>query len=256
MWADSHCHLPYERLDDPAAEIAAARAAGVTRLITVGTDLGQSRAALGVAQAHDGVWATVGLHPHDATDGLPPVLALLDEALADPATAGKVVGVGECGLDYHYDHSPRPVQREVFAAQVEAATARDLALVIHSREAWDDTFAVLDDAGVPDRTIFHCFTGGPDEARAALERGCFLSFSGVVTFTTAVDVQAAAALCPLDRLLVETDSPYLAPVPHRGKTNRPAYIPDVAAGVAAAKGLPLADIAAATWAATAAAFRL
>jgi TatD DNase family protein len=159
-----------------------------------------------------------------------------------------VVGVGECGLDYHYDHSPRPVQRAAFASQIELARSLDLALVIHTREAWDDTFDVLQSSGVPSRTIFHCFTGGPDEARRALDLGAALSFSGIVTFPSAGEVRSACAMCPLDRLLVETDSPYLAPVPHRGKPNTPALVPVVGAAVAAARGCPVSSVEDATWA--------
>jgi TatD DNase family protein len=157
-----------------------------------------------------------------------------------------VVAVGECGLDYHYDHSPRSQQREVFAAQIALAHARGLALVIHTREAWDDTFAILDAEGVPERTVFHCFTGGPDEARAGLDRGAHLSISGIVTFPSAIDIREAVAITPLDRLLVETDSPYLAPVPHRGRRNRPALVGLVGAAVADVIGRPVAEIAAAT----------
>ncbi|MBO0732337.1 MAG: TatD family hydrolase, partial [Acidimicrobiaceae bacterium] len=188
MWVDSHCHVP---------AIDEARDAGVGRLILVGTDASTSAAALDVARTHDGVWATVGLHPHDAANGMASVAPMLDHP--DPV----VVAVGECGLDYHYDHSPRQTQREVFAVQVGLAARLDLALVIHTREAWDDTFAILAAEGVPARTVFHCFTGGPDEARRALDVGAWLSFSGIVTFKQADDVRAAAALCPLDRLLVE-----------------------------------------------------
>ena len=252
MWADSHCHVPYEGVDDPDTVLAQARAAGVGRFVTVGTDAGQSRAALELAGRHPDVWATVGLHPHDASQGLAEVVALLDAHADDD----RLVAVGECGLDYHYDHSPRDVQREVFAAQVAEATRRDLTLVIHSREAWDDTFAVLDAVGVPARTVFHCFTGGADEARRALDRGAFVSFSGIVSFPNAADVREAAILCPSDRLLVETDTPFLAPVPHRGQSNRPAWVVDVGAAVAAARGEPVEAVEAATWAATAAAFAL
>jgi TatD DNase family protein len=233
VWTDSHCHI------DDAATVADARAAGVTRLVTIGTDLDSSRAAVAFAREHDGVWATVGLHPHDAKNGIGGLADLLD----DPV----VVAVGECGLDYHYDHSPRPVQRDAFAAQVGLALERDLALVIHTREAWDDTFAVLDEVGVPDRTVFHCFTGGPTEAARALETGAFLSFSGIVTFKNAEDVRAAAALCPGGRLLVETDSPFLAPAPNRGQANRPAWVPLVGAGVAQVRGVAVDEIEALTW---------
>jgi TatD DNase family protein len=219
--------------------LADARAAGVGRFVTVGTDAASSRAVLDVASRHDDVWATAGVHPHDAKDAdLDAIAALLREP--------KVVAVGECGLDYHYDHSPRDVQRAVFAAQVALAHEHDVALVIHTRDAWDDTFDVLAAEGAPTRTVFHCFTGGADEARRALDVGAVLSFSGIITFKTADDIRAAAALCPLDRLLVETDSPYLAPVPNRGKPNRPGWVPLVGAGVAAAKGVPVDDVEAAT----------
>jgi TatD DNase family protein len=236
-WADSLCHIPYPDLGVEVIE--AARAAGVTRLVSVGTDADQSQAAIEVAQAHHGVWATVGLHPHDASRGVGTIVHLFG--------AEKVVAVGECGLDYHYDHSPRDAQREAFAAQVALAHQHRLPLIVHTREAWDDTLAILDAEGVPERTVFHCFTGGPDEARRCLDRGGHLSFSGIVTFKSADDVRAAAALCPLDRLLVETDAPYLAPVPHRGRPNQPALLPFVGAGVAAAKGVTTSTIEDASW---------
>jgi len=245
-WTDDHCHLGWdvdEEVDagEVDAMVAEARAAGVERLVTVGTDALRSAEAVRAAARHPGVvWATVGLHPHEARHGLDGVVDLLGE----PA----VVAVGECGLDYHYDHSPRPVQRDMFAAQIALAHARDLALVIHTREAWDDTFDVLDAEGVPERTVFHCFTGGPDEARACLERGGYLSFSGIVTFGSADDVRAAAALYPLERVLVETDSPYLAPVPYRGRPNRPALVPLVGAAVADVMGVAVEAVAEATWA--------
>ena len=248
MWADSHCHIPYEGVGVDAIE--AARAAGVGRMITIGTDADASAACIEVARAHDGVWATVGLHPHDAIDGVESVARLLDPP--DPV----VVAVGECGLDYHYDHSPREVQRDVFAAQIGLALARDLTLVVHTRSAWDDTFDILAAEGVPDRWVLHCFSGGPVEAGRGLEMGAYLSFSGIVTFKSADDVRAAAALCPSDRLLVETDSPYLAPVPHRGKPNTPALVPIVGEAVAAVRGVPGTEIEEVTWANTAAAFRL
>ena len=242
MWADSHCHLPYPGLEDVEAHLAAARAAGVGRMVSVGTDAAQSAAAIAVAEDHDGVWATVGLHPHDATEGVDTLLPLLG-AGRSPA----IVGIGECGLDFHYDHSPRDVQREAFAAQIALAHELDLALVIHTREAWAETWQVLEAEGVPSRTVFHCFTGGADEARRCLDLGATLSFSGIVTFKSAGDVREAAALCPLDRLLVETDAPYLAPVPHRGRTNEPAFVPLVGAAVAGVKDLPPEEIEAATW---------
>ena len=239
-WADHHCHLPAG--EAAAAVITDARAAGVEVLINVGTDVEDSGRAIAVAEAHDGVWATAGVHPHEASSGIDGLESLIERP--------EVVAVGEAGLDYHYDHSPRPVQRRVFAAQVELANRRDLPLVVHSRSAWDDTLAVLDHEGMPSRTVMHCFTGGPHEAEECLRRGAVLSFSGIVTFPKAPEVRDAARACPLDRLLVETDSPYLAPVPHRGRRNRPALVGVVGAAVAEAKGLDVTAVELATWATT------
>jgi TatD DNase family protein len=244
-WVDSHCHVHDERIPDGTAHaVAAAADAGVTTLISVGCDRATSLAAITAAAAHAGVYATVGLHPHDAINGVDTIADLFDTA--DIADTADIVAVGECGLDYFYEHSPRDIQQRVFAEQLVIANARDLPLVIHTRDAWDDTFAVLADVGVPARTIFHCFTGGPDEARRALDIGALLSFSGIVTFKGAPEVQAAAALCPLDRMLVETDSPYLAPVPHRGQPNRPAWVPYIGQHIADLRDITVAEVAAAT----------
>ncbi len=236
-WFDNHCHL--EPGLDGAAAVARAAAAGVDRLIDVGTDLVRSRRAIATARELAGVSATAGVHPHDASGGIDGIEALL----AEP----EVVAVGECGLDYHYDHSPREVQRHVFAAQIALAHTHELPLVIHTREAWDDTFAILDREGTPSRTVFHCFTGGPDEQAEALQRGAVMSFSGIVTFKGAVELQEAARRCPLDRMHVETDAPYLAPVPHRGRTNEPAWVAHVGAKLAELKGIAVAEVAEATW---------
>lgn len=240
-WTDDHCHLHYRDATPQAVaeSVRTANEAGVTRMISVGCDLADSKDAIAVAAAHDGVFATVGVHPHEAAGGTEGIEALLAEPF--------VVAVGECGLDYYYEHSPRAAQIPVFVEQIALAKAHDLALVIHTRDAWDDTFDVLAAEGMPERTVFHCFTGGPEEARRCLDLGAMLSFSGIITFKTAHDLRAAAAICPLDRILVETDAPYLAPVPHRGKPNRPALVPLVGAGVAAAMGREVGDIAEATW---------
>ena len=249
VWTDSHCHVHDERI--PGGTDAAVKAAidsGVTTLISVGCDRATSLAAIAVAELHPEVFATIGLHPHDAVNGVDTIVDLLD-------TEG-IVAVGECGLDYYYDHSPRDVQQRVFAEQIALANARKLPLVIHTRDAWDDTFAVLADVGVPPRTVFHCFTGGPDEARRALDIGAHLSFSGIVTFKGAPEVQEAAVLCPLDRMLVETDSPYLAPVPHRGKTNQPAWVAHVGQHIADLRNIAVAEVAAATTANAGAVFTL
>jgi len=239
-WTDDHCHLDLTAERGPSADeaVAAARTAGVERLITVGTDVASSAAAIEVARAHEGVWATAGVHPHDAKGGWEGLEALL--------AAPEVVAVGECGLDFHYDHSPRDVQAESFAAQIAMARAHDLALVVHTREAWPATFDVLVAEGVPERTVIHCFTGGPDEARRCLDLGAHLSFSGIVTFKGAPEVREAVELCPLDRLLVETDAPFLAPVPHRGRPNQPAFVPLVGEAVADVKGARPSAVAEAT----------
>lgn len=281
-WIDTHCHLsldddhPADPAVDPEADpevgpevdpeaeatadedaardnnrvaaaiaqecaiIDAARDHAVTRLVTIATDLPSARTGIAIAARHEDVWASVGLHPHDASRGVEGLEALLDQP--------GVVAVGECGLDYHYEHSPREAQRDAFIAQIALAKAHDLALVIHTREAWDDTFAILDAEGIPERTIIHCFTGGPDEARKCLDRGAFLSFSGIATFKNGADIRAAAALCPADRLLIETDSPFLAPVPFRGKPNRPAWVPLVGATIAAERGVEASEVASTVWA--------
>jgi TatD DNase family protein len=214
----------------------------VAAVVSVGTDLASSRAAVALAEREPDVWATVGLHPHDASRLAEEWPAL--EALA--RSTDRVVAVGEAGFDLYYEHSPQPDQEIAFRAQVALAHELDLPLVIHTRDAWADTFRVLDDLGAPRRTVFHCFTGGPDEAARAIAIGAHLSFSGIVSFANAHEVRAAAAGVPLARVLVETDAPYLAPVPHRGKPNRPAWVADVGAALAAARGEPVAEIAAAT----------
>jgi TatD DNase family protein len=254
-WVDSHCHLGWvgeggqasdisaESVQDPAAQVAEALQAGVGALICVGTDLESSLRAVEIAHRHPEVRATVGLHPHEASR-LGEQWAALTALARDHADV--VAGIGEGGFDLYYEHSARDEQEAAFRAQVQLAHDMDRALVIHSRDAWDDTFGVLADAGVPARTVFHCFTGGPDEARRALDLGAHLSFSGIVSFKNADDVRAAAALVPLDRVLVETDSPYLAPVPHRGQQNRPAWVVDVGVALADAMGRPVDEVATAT----------
>jgi TatD DNase family protein len=250
-WFDSHCHVHDARIPGgTAVAVAEARAAGVLGMVTVGCDRETSLAAIDVATSAAGVaagvWATVGLHPHDALNGV--------DSIVDLLTADRVVAVGEAGLDYYYDHSPRDVQRAAFAAQIQLAHEHRLPLVIHSRDAWDDTFDVLAAEGVPDRTIFHCFTGDAEQARRCVELGAYVSFSGIVTFKNATPIQEAAQIVPLKRVLVETDAPYLAPVPHRGQPNRPAWVPLVGGFVAELRGLAVDDLAAAVAANTQEAF--
>jgi TatD DNase family protein len=246
-WVDSHCHL--QSLSDPDGAIARAREAGVTGMVCVGTDLETSRQAIELAARHPDVRATVGLHPHDASK-----FADEWERLEALAGDGVVVGVGETGLDFHYFHSPADMQETAFRGQIRLAKRLDLALVVHSRDAWHDTFRVLADEGPPPRTVLHCFTGGPGEASRALDLGAFLSYSGIATFPGADDVREAARITPLDKLLVETDAPYLAPVPRRGRENEPAFVGLVGAAVAAASGRPEAEIAERTAANAAAVF--
>jgi TatD DNase family protein len=230
-FVDTHCHLYDTRGVAVEEVIAAARAAGVGTMIDVGCDADTTARAIATATAHPDIYATAGLHPHEAQHGVGTILPFLDSPY--------VIGIGECGLDYYYDHSPRDAQRTAFAAQIQLAHERNLPLVIHTRDAWDDTFDILDAEGTPAHTIFHCFTGGPDEATRCLDRGAYLSFSGIVTFPSSHDVKAAAQMCPADRILAETDSPYLAPVPKRGRTNQPAFVTHVVQHLADLRDQPL-----------------
>ena len=253
-WVDSHCHLQERYLDASEGEtvleaLRRAAAAGVAAVVCVGTDEATSRQALELAAASaqgslgddlPDVRAVIGVHPHEANEPT----GWISSVVAD---AGQwVVGIGECGLDYHYEHAPRSEQRRSFAAQIALAHEWGSALVIHARDAWDDLFEILDAEGVPENTVLHCFTGGPVEARRCVERGLFVSFSGIITFKNAEDVRMAARDVPVDQLLVETDSPFLAPTPHRGRTNEPAYVGLVGEAVALSMGLAVEDVAQAT----------
>lgn len=234
-WVDTHCHIQDEK--DPLLIAREARAAGVEVLICIGTDVDTSFSAVDVANAISGLrrdgdeslphaYATIGLHPHDASNrnmaGVEGISSLVERysGIQDAA----VVGIGECGLDYFYENSSREDQRRAFRFQIELAKTHGLTLVVHTRDAWEDTFAILSEVGPPAKLVFHCFTGGPPEAEKALEMGAFLSFSGMVTFKNAEMIRQAALITPADRLVIETDSPFLAPVPHRGKANVPAYV--------------------------------
>jgi TatD DNase family protein len=238
MWTDDHCHLPAE-LGEATAVVEQARAAGVTRIITIGTTLADSTSAIAVARALDGVWATVGLHPHDAKDGLGGFEPLLSEP--------EVVGVGECGLDYHYDHSPRDVQRQVFARLVGLAREVGKPIVVHTRQAPADTISILEAERARDvGGVIHCFSEDMPFATRALDLGFYLSFSGIVTFRSAQSVHEVARAAPLERILVETDSPYLAPVPLRGKPCEPAYVVHTARRVAELRNMSPEALADAT----------
>ncbi len=241
---DSHCHLDSKQFDDDRdVVIERALAAGVETMVAIGTGDGPPDLEAGVrlADRYPCFLATVGVHPHDAAKASPETFARLAELMKHP----KVIALGEIGLDYHYDFSPREVQRDVFIEQMRIARDAGKPIVIHTREAFDDTLALLrehwDGPG-----IMHCFSEGPERARQALDLGFHLSFGGIVTFPKALEVREAARMTPADRILVETDSPYLAPVPKRGKRNEPAYVMDTARKLAELRGETLESIETAT----------
>ncbi len=241
---DSHTHLDDTQFDqDRAAVIERARAAGVECMLAIGTGSGPPdlEAGLRLAAAYPFVLATVGVHPHDAAKATEATFERLRELAEHP----KVVAVGEIGLDYHYDFSPRDVQRTVFARQLALAADKALPVIIHTREAWDDTFEILrhDWQG---EGILHCFTGDTAQAQQALDAGFSLAFGGVLTFPKAEPVREAARITPAGRLLLETDCPYLAPVPHRGKRNEPAFVAETARRLAEVRGQSMEEIAALT----------
>jgi len=233
---DSHCHLDSPEFDaDRDAVIERALAAGVEHMMAIGT--GNPRdleVALRLAEKYPAFYATVGVHPHDAAKALPQDFCHLAGLLKHP----KVLALGEIGLDYHYDFSPREIQQKVFIEQMAVAAAAKKPIVIHTREAWDDTLALIEQHWKPHGLpgIMHCFSGGPAEAERALDLGFYLSFGGILTFPKSADVQAAAKHVPSSRILIETDAPYLAPVPKRGKRNEPALIIHTAHKLAEVRG--------------------
>jgi TatD DNase family protein len=241
---DSHCHLDSEQFnDDREAVIERALSAGVERMVAIGSGDGPPDLEAGVrlADRYPSIYATIGVHPHDAaqTDGK------TYRRLGELAGHAKVVAIGEIGLDYHYDHSPRDVQRDVFVEQMRIARDARKPIVIHTRSAWEDTIALLREhwSGSGLGGIMHCFSEGSREAEQALALGFHISFAGIVTFPKASGIQEAARIVPADRLLIETDAPYLAPVPKRGKRNEPAFIVETARKVAELRGVTLEEIA-------------
>jgi len=240
---DSHCHLDSPEFDaDREDVIARALEAGVDHMVAIGTGSGPPDLDAGIrlADRYPQFYATVGIHPHDAAKASAGDFERLAKLLSHP----KVIALGEIGLDYHYDFSPRDTQTLTFIRQMEIAAAAKKPIVIHTREAWDDTAALLEKHWKPHGIggIMHCFSGGPSEARRALDLGFYLSFGGIVTFPKALDVQSAAKEAPADRILVETDSPYLAPVPKRGKRNEPALIVHTARKLAELRGQSLEEV--------------
>jgi len=247
MLIDSHCHIDSKEFDaDREETIQRAIDAGVEMMVAIGTGNGPPdlEAGIRLADRYSCFLATAGVHPHDAAKATSETNKHLAGLLQHP----KVIAVGEIGLDYHHDLSPREVQRAIFRQQMEVAAEARKPIVIHTREAWDDTFQMLDEywkpAGLPG--IMHCFSGGPVEAQRSLELGFYLAFGGVVTYPKALNVQVAARLAPLDRILLETDAPYLAPVPRRGKRNEPSLMVHTAAKLATLRGISVSELATAT----------
>lgn len=245
---DSHCHLNYKGLvEDQLAVIARARAAGVTGMLNISTREREWSDVIGVAEREPDIWASVGIHPHEADEH-----AHIDESrLVAAAVHPRVVAIGETGLDYYYDHSDRSRQQQSFRAHIRAARTVGLPVIVHTRDAEEDTLTVLREeagkAGVhPLSGVIHCFTASGAFADAALDLGLYISLSGIVTFKNAQDLQATAVRIPSDRLLIETDAPFLAPVPHRGKTCEPAFVADTARFLAKLRGENVETIAAVT----------
>ena len=242
---DSHCHLNYEGLAERQGEVLeAARRRGVEGFLNISTREREWNDVIAVAERNADVWATVGVHPHEA-DAHPDLGA---RALTEAASHSRVIAIGECGLDYYYDKSDRQAQRERFQAHIEAARETGLPLVVHTREAEADTAEMLEGAvregGVSG--VLHCFTGSAELARKALDLGFYVSLSGIVTFKNAADLQETAKWLPADQMLVETDSPFLAPVPHRGQKCEPAFVADTAAFLAQLRGEEPDELAEAT----------
>ncbi len=227
---DTHAHLDYLPPEQLPEVLGRARDAGVSKIITIGTGVDSSRRAVEIATGQPGVFAAVGVHPHEAAG------ATEDDwrALAELAASERVIAVGETGLDYFYEHSSKESQRAAFERHLDLADAHGLPIVIHCRDAYADLMEILE-RRCPESAVLHCFSGGPEEAEAFLNLGCYISFSGIVTFANAEPVRRAAAIVPWDRLLVETDCPYLTPHPHRGRQNEPAYVALVAEKVAEVK---------------------
>ena len=242
---DTHCHLTFAPLaGDVAGVVARSRAAGVSRWITVGTSLEDSRKAIELAGQYDGMYATVGIHPHEAKSADTSAL----EELKRLGRSDKVVAIGETGLDFHYNFSKQPDQKRVFEAHLQIAGELNLPVIVHSRNAFAETMEILDHSGRgPRGVVFHCFSGSAEEAKLVLERAYYVSFTGVVTFKNAEKTRDSARVVPLDRLMVETDCPYMSPEPVRSqKPNEPALMVHTARLLAQVKGVELEDLARAT----------
>lgn len=245
MFIDSHCHLNYKGLvESQSAVLERAREAGVVGMVNISTKASEWDDVIGLASREADVWASVGVHPHDADTHA----EIETQTLVQRAAHPRVIGIGESGLDFYYDRSDRDRQRASFRAHIAAARETGLPIIVHTRDAEEDTAAILAEEMEKGRFtgVIHCFTASADFARKALDLGFFISLSGITTFKNAQDLQQTAKSLPLERLLIETDSPFLAPVPHRGKTCEPAFVADTAAFLAQLRGEPLTELAAAT----------
>ena len=242
---DSHCHLDYLARDEDLDDVVArARSAGLDGMLTICTKVSEFDQIRAIAEKYDDIWCTVGIHPHEA-DSEPEVSA---ERLVELAANPKVIGIGECGLDYYYEHSSREAQQRSFRAHIAASRVTGLPLIVHTRDADDDTVAILHNefANGPFPGLIHCYSASHDLAKKSLEIGFYISLSGIVTFKSAETLRETVRTLPIDRILVETDAPYLAPVPKRGKRNEPAFVAHTAVAVAELKGMSVDDLTTAT----------
>lgn len=242
MFIDSHCHLDFEDFDDDRADVLArAKQAGVDMMVTISTKITEAEKIIALAESNEALVCSVGIHPHEA--GREPETSA--EQLVEMASHEKVVGIGETGLDYFYEHSPRDAQQRNFRAHIEACRISRLPLIVHARDADQDTADILEDEmGKGDYPgLIHCFTAGPELAKRALDIGFYISISGIATFKNASDLRETIKSVPLERLLIETDAPFLAPVPHRGKRNEPSFVTDTAATLAELKGVSTEELA-------------
>ena len=255
MYTDSHCHPENKRFDSDRADVfSRAKQAGVTTMLAIGNGDGPGTGtfdcAIKLAEQYEGLYATVGIHPHEAALA---TSADFDE-LTTLARHPKILGWGEIGLDYFYDHSPREIQQQVFVQQMELARAAKLPIIIHCRpsdnsdNAWEDTLNLIGEHWASSGLggVMHCFTGTVAQARASLDLGFVISFAGNITYSKAQNIRDAASMVPLNKMFIETDSPYLAPIPHRGKRNEPAFVCDVAAQIGQLRGMPAEEIGVAT----------
>lgn len=236
---DSHCHLESRQFEGNVEEtVRAARSANIQTIVNIGTDLKTSKASIDLAERYSEIYATVGYHPHEAKDYSADIEFEISQLVDHP----KVVAVGEIGLDFYRDLSPRPVQHKVFRAQLELAVRKQAPVVVHVRESFEESFGVISEyAESLPGVVFHCFSGGVAEARRVFDLGCIISVGGVVTYKNS-KMAEVAAFASLEKIMLETDAPYLTPIPHRGKRNQPSYIPLICAKIAELKGITTAEV--------------